>query len=46
MGTDGQQHHLGMERFQWELPWDDERAAVGDCDDEHNDPAANTNLGW
>jgi hypothetical protein len=34
-----------MERFEWELPWDDERAAAGDCDDEHNDAAADTDLG-
>jgi adenylosuccinate synthase len=40
MDADGQQHYIGMERFEWELPWDDERAAVGDSDDGHNDAAA------
>jgi len=40
MGADGQQHHIGMEWDKWELPWDDERAAAGDRDDEHNDTAA------
>ena len=44
MGADGQQHHIGMGWYKWELPWDDERAAAGDRDDEHNDAAADTVL--
>jgi len=31
--------------FEWELPWDDERASAGDRDDEHGVTAANTDLG-
>jgi hypothetical protein len=38
MGADGQQHHIGMERFEWELPWDNEHAAAGDSDDEQTTP--------